>query len=344
MSNAHRVSRIRKYVPALAALAVLLTGGASASEVNVYTYREPDLIRPLFDAFTADTGVKVNVIFAKEGLEQRIATEGASSPADLLLTVDISRLQQAIDLGATQPVTSATLEKAIPATLRDPNGHWFAVSARSRVVYASKERVKQEQITYAELADPKWKGRFCIRSGQHMYNNALFAHAVTKWGEAKTEEWLRGLKANLAKKPGGGDREVARDIAAGQCDIGIGNTYYVGLMIHGNPAQKGWADAIKVILPTFEGGGSHLNVSGVAFAKHAPNKANAVKLAEWLVGPKAQAMYSAMNYEYPVVEGTQVDETVASFGKLTPDPTPLSAIAANRKKAADLVDKVGFNN
>ncbi len=344
MSISSRGSRIRTYVPALAALAVLLTGGASANEVNVYTYREPDLIRPLFDAFTADTGVKVNVIFAKEGLEQRIATEGASSPADVLLTVDIARLQQAIDLGATQPVKSATLEKAILETLRDPNGHWFAVSARSRVVYASKERVKQDQITYAELADPKWKGRICIRSGQHMYNNALFAHAITKWGEAKTEEWLKGLKANLAKKPGGGDREVARDIAAGQCDIGVGNTYYVGLMIHTNPSQKPWADAIKVILPTFEGGGSHLNVSGVAFAKHAPNRENAVKLAEWLVGPKAQAMYSAMNYEYPVVQGAPIDETVASFGKLMPDSTPLSAIAQNRKKAADLVDKVGFNN
>lgn len=344
MSISSRGSRIRTYVPALAALAVLLTGGASANEVNVYTYREPDLIRPLFDAFTADTGVKVNVIFAKEGLEQRIATEGASSPADVLLTVDIARLQQAIDLGATQPVKSATLEKAIPETLRDPNGHWFAVSARSRVVYASKERVKQDEITYAELADPKWKGRICIRSGQHMYNNALFAHAITKWGEAKTEEWLKGLKANLAKKPGGGDREVARDIAAGQCDIGVGNTYYVGLMIHTNPSQKPWADAIKVILPTFEGGGSHLNVSGVAFAKHAPNRENAVKLAEWLVGPKAQAMYSAMNYEYPVVQGAPIDETVASFGKLMPDSTPLSAIAQNRKKAADLVDKVGFNN
>lgn len=334
----------RRYAPALAAFAALVTGGASANEVNVYTYREPDLIRPLFEAFTADTGVKVNVIFAKEGLEQRIATEGASSPADLLLTVDIARLQQAIDLGATQPVQSATLEKAVPANLRDPNGHWYAVSARSRVVYASKDRVKQNEITYAELADPKWKGRVCIRSGQHMYNNALFAHAVTKWGEAKTEEWLKGLKANLAKRPGGGDREVARDIAAGQCDIGVGNTYYVGLMIHTNPAQKPWADAIKVMLPTFEGGGSHLNVSGLVFAKHAPNKANAVKLAEWLVGPKAQAMYSAMNYEYPVVPGTQIDETVASFGKLTPDPTPLAEIAANRKKAADLVDKVGFNN
>lgn len=344
MSKLFRSNGFRRYAPALAAFAALVTGGASASEVNVYTYREPDLIRPLFNAFTADTGVKVNVIFAKEGLEQRIATEGASSPADLLLTVDIARLQQAIDLGATQPVQSAALEKAIPANMRDPNGHWYAVSARSRVVYASKERVQQNEITYADLADPKWKGRVCIRSGQHMYNNALFAHAITKWGEAKTEDWLKGLKANLAKKPGGGDREVARDIAAGQCDIGVGNTYYVGLMIHGNPEQKRWADAIKVMLPTFEGGGSHVNVSGLVFAKHAPNKANAVKLAEWLVGPKAQAMYSAMNYEYPVVPGTPIDETVASFGKLTPDPTPLTDIAANRKKAADLVDKVGFNN
>ena len=163
---------------------------------------------------------------------------------------------------------------------------------RARVVYASKERVKQDAITYEELADPKWKGKICIRSGQHMYNNALFAAYLAKHGEAKTEEWLKGLKANLAQKPSGGDREIARDIAAGKCDIGLGNTYYWALMNDKEAERKPWAEATKVILPTFQGGGTHVNLSGVVLAKHAPNKANAMKLIEWLVGEHAQHMYA----------------------------------------------------
>lgn len=324
-----------------------ITSSASAQnpkQINVYTYREPDLIRPLLDSFTKDTGIKVNVIFANAGLEQRIAAEGASSPADVLLTTDIARLAQAVSLGIAQPIKSAVLEANIPAELRDAQGYWFSTSARSRAVYASKDRVKQGSITYESLADPKWKGRICIRSGQHPYNNALFAHAVARLGADKAEVWLRGLKANLARKPSGGDREVARDIAAGLCDIGLGNTYYVGLMLNRDPEKKPWADAINVILPTFEGGGTHLNVSGIVVAKHAPHKAEAVQFAEWLVSAKAQAMYAGLNYEYPVVKGAAIDETVASFGTLKPDQTSLTAIAAQRKIAADLVDKVGFDN
>ncbi len=174
---------------------------------------------------------------------------------------------------------------------------------RARVVYASKERVKQNAITYEELADPKWKGKICIRSGQHIYNNALFAAYIAQHGEAKAEEWLKGVKANLAQKPSGGDRETARDIAAGKCDIGIGNTYYWALMNNKEPDKKAWADATKVILPTFQGDGTHVNLSGVLLTRNAPNKANALKLIEWLAGEKAQQMYADMNYEYPVRAG-----------------------------------------
>ena len=187
-----------------------------AQEVNVYTYRETQLIQPLLDAFTKDTGIKTNVVSASSGLEQRIKSEGDKSPADVLLTVDIGRLQDAVNLDITQPVKSTVLDKAIPAQYRDPNGQWYGISMRARVVYASKERVKQDAITYEELADPKWKGKICIRSGQHIYNNALFAAYVAKHGEAKAEEWLKGLKANLAQKPSGGDRETARDVADGK--------------------------------------------------------------------------------------------------------------------------------
>lgn len=316
---------------------------AQSGEVNVYTYREQKLIQPLFEAFTQDTGVKVNVISASSGLEQRIKTEGANSPADVLLTVDIGRLEDAVRAGVTQPIKSDALDKVVPPQYRDPEGHWYGISMRARVVYASKERVKQETITYEELADPKWKGRICIRSGQHIYNNALFAAVIAKLGEAKAEEWLKGLKANLAQKPSGGDRETARDVAAGKCDLGIGNTYYWALMTK-NPAQKAWADATRVILPTFRDGGTHVNLSGVVLARHAPNKANAMKLIEWLAGEKAQHIYADINYEYPVRAGVAVNPIIAGYGTLKPDSLPISKIADNKTAAANLVDRVGFDN
>lgn len=316
---------------------------AQSGEVNVYTYRETNLIRPLFDAFTKDTGITVNIISANKGLEQRIQTEGEHSPADMLLTVDIGRLQDAKNAGITQPIVSDVLDEVIPPSFHDPERHWYGISLRARVIYASKERVKQDKITYEELADPKWKGRICIRSGQHIYNNALFAAYIAHHGEAKTEEWLRGLKANLAQKPSGGDREQARDVAAGTCDIGIGNTYYWALMSK-NPKQKAWADATRVILPTFEDGGTHVNVSGFVLARHAPNKANAIKLMEWLAGAKAQHMYADSVHEYPLRQGVEINPIIASYGELKIDPVPLAKIAEYKKAAAALVDKVGFDN
>ena len=327
-------------------IVALLSGSALAQsgEVNLYTYRETKLIQPLLDAFTKDTGIKVNVISASNGLEQRIKTEGANSPADVLLTVDIGRLEEAVQSGITQPIKSAELDKVIPAQYRDPEGHWYGISLRARVVYASKDRVKESAITYEELADSKYKGKICIRSGQHIYNNALIAAVVVKLGEAKAEEWLRGVKANLAQKPSGGDRETARDVAAGKCDLGIGNTYYWALMNDKESDKKAWADATRVILPTFMNGGTHVNMSGVVLAKNAPNAANAMKLIEWLASEPAQRMYADVNYEYPIRAGVPVNPTIAGYGQLKADPTPLSQIAEARKAATKLVDKVGFDN
>lgn len=331
---------------ALAALAGLTgtAGAAAPGEVNVYTYRESKLIRPLFDAFTRDTGIKVNVVSASAGLEQRIAAEGANSPADVLLTVDIGRLEDAVRAGITQPIRSEAIEKAVPAQFRDPEGHWVGLSMRARVIYASKERVPETALTYEELAGPKWKGRICIRSGQHAYNNALFAAYVAHHGAADTEKWLAGLKANLVQKPSGGDREVARDIAAGKCDVGLGNTYYWALMHDKEADKRPWAEATRVILPTFAGGGTHVNLSGAVLAKHAPNKANALKLIEWLAGDHAQHLYADMNYEYPVRPGIAVNPTIKAYGELKPDTLPLATVADNKKTAANLVDKVGFDN
>jgi iron(III) transport system substrate-binding protein len=315
------------------------------SEVNVYTTREPKLIQPLFDLFTKNTGIKVNAIFVEKGMAERVAAEGANSPADIMMAVDIGTVLDGVARGVTQGVQSEALASAIPANLRDKDGHWFALSLRARLFYVSNERVKEKALTYADLADPKWKGKVCIRSGLHPYNTALIAAYINHYGVEKTEAWLRGVKANLARKAAGGDREVARDILGGICDIGIANSYYVGLMRGGsNEDQKKWAAAINTIMPTFPGGGTHVNISGASVAKNAPNKANAIKLLEYLVSNEAQAAYAKVNYEYPVRPGAQIDPIIAALGPLKTDQIDLTVIAKNRKQAAELVEKVGFNN
>jgi iron(III) transport system substrate-binding protein len=336
---------LRGAVLAVFALASL-PSFASAEEVNLYTTREPGLIQPLLDAFTKDTKIKVNSIFIKDGLAERVKAEGANSPADVLMTVDIGNLLDTVDQGVTQAVQSEALSSAIPAHLRDKDGHWYALSLRARLVYASNDRVKDTAITYESLADPVWKGKICIRAGRHPYNTALIAAHIVHHGEAKTEEWLKGLKANLARKAAGGDRDVARDILGGICDIGVANSYYVGLMRsgRGGPDQQKWAEAIKVLMPTFEKGGTHVNISGASVAKNAPNKANAVKLLEFLVSNDAQALYARANYEYPVRSGASVDPIIAELGKLNTDQIDLRAVAKARKQASDLADKVGFDN
>lgn len=326
----------------LAAIAFSPLAAQAEGQVNIYSYREPQLIEPLVKAFTDKTGIKANVVFARSGLNERLAAEGRNSPADLLFTVDIGRLSEAKTMGVTQPVKSKVLEDSIPAAYRDPEGHWFGLTLRSRVVYASKERVEQDSITYEELADPKWKGRICSRSGQHPYNVSLIASMIAHHGEAKAEEWLKGLKENLARRPAGGDREQARDVYASKCDLAIGNTYYVALMLK-NPEQKAWADSIKVLFPNAEDRGSHVNISGMALAKHAPNKENAIKLMEFLASPDAQGIYAQANNEYPVNSAVAPSEVVQSWGKLHPDELSLDDIAKLRKNASELVDKVGFD-
>ena len=339
-----------KPLHAVSLAAALVAGAVSPAlaqgEVNVYSYRETKLIQPLFDAFTKDTGIKVNVISASSGLEQRIKTEGENSPADILLTVDIGRIEEAVKAGITQPIVSGELDKVVPPQLRDPEGHWYAISMRARVVYASKERVQQTALTYEELADPKWKGKICIRSGQHPYNTALIAAMIAHDGPEAAEQWLRGVKANLARPAAGGDRDVARDILGGICDVGIANAYYAGHMknaAEGSDARR-WGDAIRVIRPTFRNApGTHVNISGAAVARHAPNRAEAVRLLEYLISDKAQTLYAQANYEYPVKAGVMLDPTVASFGLLRIDTLPLTEIARHRKQASELVDRVGLN-
>ena len=324
----------------------MLSGTALADGVvNVYSYRQPELIKPLLDAFTKESGISTNVLFLDKGLEERMAEEGENSPADVILTVDIGRLQAAEDKGVTQSLNDKEVNSNIPAQYRDPDGNWFGVTTRARVVYASKERVTQDAITYEELADPKWKGKLCTRSGQHVYTIGLIASMIAHHGAEKTEAWLAGVKANLARKPDGGDRDQAKAIFAGECDIALGNNYYVGQMQTNDkePEQKEWAASIKVLFPNSADRGTHVNISGMALAKHAPNKENALKLMEFLASDEGQRIYGEQVYEYPVEPGVKPSELVSSWGTLKPDSLPLAEIAKNRKLASELVDKVGFD-
>jgi len=328
--------------------AAALPAYAANDELTLYTTREPALIQPLISAFSTQTNIKVNTVFVKDGLLERVKAEGARSPADVLMTVDIGNLMDLVDGGVTQPVKSAALESAVPANLRGADGQWFALSLRARVLYADKNQ-PLTSFRYEDLANPKWKGKVCIRAGQHPYNTALIASMIAHDGEAKAEQWLRGVKANLARKATGGDRDVARDILGGICDIGLANSYYVGQMKsakEGTDARK-WGDAIKVIRPTFasgKSGGTHVNISGAAVAKNAPQRANAVKLLEFLVSEPAQSLYAQANYEYPVRKGVVLDPIIGeTIGELKVDPLPLTEIAKYRKQASALVDKVGFD-
>ncbi len=337
--------RIHARLAALMFSAALAGPALADGEVNIYSYRQPELIQPLLDEFTRETGIAANVLFLDKGLVERIRAEGANSPADVILTVDIGRLVEAKDGGVTQPVQNDIINKDIPAQYRDPDGDWFGLTTRGRVVYASKERVAQNEITYEELADPKWKGKICTRDGQHSYNIGLFASMIAHHGAEYTETWLKGVKENLARKPDGSDRSQAKSIAAGECDLALGNTYYVGLMLTNDkePEQKEWAAAIKVLFPNAADRGTHVNISGMSLAKNAPNKDNAIKLMEFLSAGEAQKIYAEQVFEYPVMPGAEPSKVVKSFGPIKPDSLALSDIAANRKTASELVDKVGFN-
>ncbi|MFC4253222.1 extracellular solute-binding protein [Sinimarinibacterium flocculans] len=318
---------------------------AHAETVNLYTTREPGLIQPLLSAFTRETGVDVRTIFIKDGLAERVAAEGERSPADVLMTVDFGNLIDLVDHDLVQAVDSEVLRAAVPAALRDAGNRWFALSMRARLVYAAKD-LDLEGLTYEDLADPRWKGRFCMRSGLHPYSTALIAAYIAHHGEAAAEAWLQALKANLARKAGGGDREVARDILGQLCDIGVGNSYYVGRMRSGagGPEQQKWGDAIQVVLPRFENGGTHVNISGAAVARHAPNRDQAVRLLEYLVSPAAQQIYAHVDFEYPVNEAAEPDPITAAYGTLQPDALPLTEIARHRRTASLMAERIGFDN
>ncbi|WP_322888893.1 MULTISPECIES: Fe(3+) ABC transporter substrate-binding protein [unclassified Yoonia] len=317
--------------------------GPAIADVNIYTTREPGLIQPVMDAFTAETGIAVNLSFIEDGLVERLTAEGARSPADLVMTVDIANLKQIVDAGVVQAVESDVLNAAIPAELRSDENLWFALTTRARVIYASNERVADGEVTtYEDLTSEKWAGRICSRSGLNNYSLALLSAVIAHKGEDAARDWAAGLRANLARKPEGNDRAQVRAIWAGECDISLTNTYYMGAML-ADPEQQEWANAVRIIFPTFEDGGTHLNVSGIAMTQSAPNRDEAVQLMEFLVSPAAQAIYAETNHEYPVLEGAAMSELVASWGTFTPDTVDLNELANNRPASVRIMEEVNFD-
>jgi iron(III) transport system substrate-binding protein len=327
----------------IALLALIFAAPALADEVNIYSHRQPELIQPLLDQFTAETGITVNVAFVDKGMAERLKAEGDRSPADLVLTVDIGRLVELKAADVLQPVEDATLTANIPAEYRDPEGHWFGLTTRARIVYAARDRVQPGEITtYEDLADPKWQGRICMRSGLNDYNVALTAAYLLHHSPEETATWLTGLKANLAHKPTGGDRDQVKSIWAGECDIAIGNTYYMGQML-ADPEQSEWANAVRIEFPVFAGAGTHMNISGIAMTRAAPNRDAALKLMDWLTGDAAQKIYAETNHEFPVKPGVARSTLVESWGSFAPDGLSLADIAARRPEAVKLVETVDFD-
>ncbi|NKB59075.1 MAG: extracellular solute-binding protein [Alphaproteobacteria bacterium] len=345
MSRLRKLQKTKIFLFVLSVFAVPAMDAVAANEVNIYSYRQEFLIRPFLDQFTKDTGIAVNVVYAKKGILQRLKQEGANTPADVVLTAGFSRLKALKDAGLLQPVDSAALKANVPAKYRDPAGEWVGLTLRSRIIAYSKARVADGAIQrYEDLVDPKWKGKICVRTGSHYYNRALVASMVAAHGEAKTEAWVKGLVANFARKPQGNDRAQAKAVFEGVCDIAVMNTYYFGKMKFNkkNPEQRDWAASLQILFPNQGDRGAHVNVSGAGVVKHAKNRDNAVRLLEFLSDGFAQKMYAAQNYEYPVKPGVGWSDEVKSWGDYKADGLALVELFRLGPAAQRIIDRAGW--
>lgn len=316
--------------------------------VNIYSFRQPFLIEPILKVFEKKTKIKTHVVSANNGITQRMKSEGKNSPVDVVLTVDISTLHEMMKANLSQRVDSDVLNKAIPQHLRGAKNHWFALTQRARVLYVSKERVKEGEIkNYEDLADKKWQGRICTRSGYHKYNIALFASFLKANGKKRTKDWLKKLKKNLARKPQGNDRTQSKAIRDGLCDVALGNSYYYGKMLENKkePEQKKWAKAIRLLFPNQKNRGTHVNVSGMILAKYSPNKKNALKLMEFLASKEAQEIYANTNYEFPVNPKVPKSQKIPQLNQdFVAEKTPLSEIAKLNKDVIVLLNEIKFDH
>jgi iron(III) transport system substrate-binding protein len=313
-----------------------------AGIVNVYSHRHYDIDQQLVDRFTAETGIRVNVVTGSaDELITRLQTEGASSPADVLITVDAGRLHRAKERGLLQAVQSSVLESNVPAALRDPEGYWYGLTTRARVLVYSRERVRPEQIpTYESLAQPEWRGRVLVRSSENVYNQSLLASMIAHEGEAAAQAWAEGIARNLARNPSGGDTDQVKAVAAGVGDVAISNTYYVAKLGESQDAedQRVYA-AVGVVFPNQGGRGTHINVSGAGVTAHSPNRANAVRLIEFLSSDEAQRLYAEGNQEYPVKPGIGMSRVLQSWGEFEADPLPLARLGELNAQAVMVSDR-----
>lgn len=335
---------MRLFLPILV-LSLAATPALGAGEVNIYSARQEVLIKPLLDQFSSQTGIKVNLVAGNaDALIQRLTSEGINSPADVLLTVDAGNLNRAKELGLFQPVRSEALEKTVPASYRDQEGHWFGLSMRARPIMIAKDRVDAAALsTYQDLTDPRWKRKVCVRSSGNVYNQSMVAAMIAQHGVQMTEAWAKGLVANFARPPQGGDRDQIKALAAGQCDVALVNTYYLGGMLNSSQADEvEAASKVAIVWPNQKDRGVHVNVSGAGMTKHAKNKANAVRLLEFLVSEEAQRWYAEANYEYPVRPGTPMSETLASWGDFKADDLNLSILGDHNPEAVRLMDRAGW--
>ncbi|HEY9829667.1 MAG TPA: Fe(3+) ABC transporter substrate-binding protein [Stenomitos sp.] len=318
---------------------------ASTGEINLYSSRHYDTDNALYQNFTKQTGIKVNLIEGKaDELIERIKSEGANSPADVLITVDAGGFWRAQKEGALQPISSAKLESAVPENLRSPEGYWFGLAKRARVIVYNKDKVKPDQLsTYDALAQPEWKGRVCVRSSDNIYNQSLVASNIESKGVEKTEEWAKGLVRNFARPPEGNDTAQIKAVAAGQCDVAIVNHYYVGRLKDSKDAQEQkTASQVGVFFPNQNEGGTHINISGAGVAAKAPHKENAIKFVEYLATPEAQEIFANGSYEYPVVSGLKPNPAVASFGDFKESNLKVVAYGEKNPEAVKVMDRAGW--
>lgn len=339
------MTRTRTLIAAVLAGLTTLPAAASAEEVNLYSARKEALIKPLLDHFSDETGIQVNLVTGKaDALLKRLQSEGVNSPADLLITTDAGRLHRAKEAGITQAVASETLRAAIPANYRDPHGHWFGLTLRARPIVYVKGKVQTSELsTYEDLADPKWKQRICIRSSDNVYNQSLVASLIVSDRLQATETWAKGLVANMARPPKGGDRDQIKAAAAGQCDLAIVNTYYLaGMLTSKDKDQRAAAEKMGVFWPNQDGRGAHVNVSGAALTASAKNREAAIKLLEYLASDSAQQWYAETNGEYPIRPDIPVSATLASWGDFKADDINLDWLGEFNSEAVRLMDRAGW--
>lgn len=318
-------------------------GAETGGEVNVYTFRQPGLLKPTFDLFTHRTGITVNVLFMDKGLIERMQAEGDNSPADLVIAGDLARLEALKAADVTQNPNNPRLA-SMPVSLRDADGQWFGLSQDIRAIYVSRARVKTARLGYEDLAAPAWKGKVCMRDGRHLSNLGVIAAMTAARGAADTKDWLSKVKANLAGQPSGSDRTQIEAIAEGKCSVALGNlTTFAELRSQGTDDERKWANGIRLIYPHGDKGG-FANLSGMALARHAPNRDNAVKLMAFLASPAGQERYVAQTLEYPVVKGANPAVVIRAFGVPEAATIPIAKILDGRDGAAALVDESGFNN